>query len=183
MPEEVARVSETVARELGPVSLLVNNAGRYRAAAEESPEHHAAMMRDNVQTVFNATWAVQKSMLEAGFGRIVNVSSTAAFVRAPGTPPSYAAAKSAVVALTQSWARTWGGRNIRVNCVAPGYIDTEANAAVPPEARDRLIAQTPVGRIGKPEEVADTIVFLLSDAASFINGQTIAVCGGRVMLP
>lgn len=182
---EAVQICDAVRAELGEIDLLVNNAGRYRpsSADDESPDHLEGMLRDNVHTLFNATWAVRKSMLERGFGRIVNVASTAAFFRAPGTPPAYGAAKAAVVALTKAWAAAWGARNVRVNCVAPGFIDTEANDAVSAQVRERLVGMTPLGRVGEPEEVAQGIAFLLSEEAAFINGQTISVCGGRVMLP
>jgi 3-oxoacyl-[acyl-carrier protein] reductase len=184
-PAQAADLCEAVRAELGPIDLLVNNAGRYRpsSADDETPEHFAALLRDNLHTVFNVTWAASKSMLENRFGRIVNVASTAAFFRAPGTPPSYGAAKAAVVAFTKAWAAAWGGRNVRVNCVSPGFIDTEANDAVGAAVRERLVGQTPLGRVGEPDEVADAIAFLLSEESAFINGQTLSVCGGRVMLP
>jgi 3-oxoacyl-[acyl-carrier protein] reductase len=185
VPTQARQMCEAATRELGQIELLVNNAGRYGAstAEEESPEHLEGMLRDNVHSAFNATWAVRKPMLERRFGRIVNVASTAAFFRAAGAPPAYGAAKAAVVALTKAWAAAWGPKNVRVNCVSPGFIDTEANDGLSAEVRERLVSQTPLGRAGEPEEIAQAIAFLLSEDSAFINGQTISVCGGRVMLP
>jgi 3-oxoacyl-[acyl-carrier protein] reductase len=185
IPAQATEMCEAVRRGLGTVELLVNNAGRYRpsVAEEETPEHLEGMLRDNLHTLFNATWAARASMLDKGFGRIVNVASAAAFFRSPGTPPAYGAAKAAVVAFTKAWAAAWGAKNVRVNCVSPGFIDTEANDAVGAGVRERLVGQTPLGRVGEPEEVADAIAFLLSEEAAFVNGQTLSVCGGRMMLP
>ena len=126
--------------------------------------------------------AEKDRMLELGFGRIVNISSSGAFRVSPNAA-SYGAAKAGVVALTKGWAQAWGRKNIRVNCIAPGVIETEANAGVDPAFIEKLRQDTPLGRIGEPREVADATAFMLSEASSFIDGQTLVVCGGRVMLP
>lgn len=181
---EVAAMCKRVEDELGPVGLLVNNAGRYpkHSGATETPEQFDSVLRANLHTTFVATMALKDSMLERGFGRIANVSSSGAFRVSPNSA-SYGAAKAGVIALTKGWALAWGRKNVRVNCVAPGVIDTEANAGVDPAFIERLRQDTPLGRIGEPAEVADVVAFLLSDASSFVNGQTLLVCGGRVMVP
>ncbi len=183
-PQQATTMVRAVAGQLGPVELLVNNAGRYavKAAAGESPEEWDGLLRSNLQTTFVATWAVKQGMLERRFGRIVNIASSAAMAM-PAVTVGYGAAKAAVVALTKGWAKAWGPSNIRVNCVAPGVIDTEANANIDAAMIERLRRDTPLGRIGEPGEVADAVAFLLSEASSYVNGQTLVVCGGRVMVP
>jgi 3-oxoacyl-[acyl-carrier protein] reductase len=182
--EQASRVVRDVSAQLGPIDLLVNNAGRYavKAAAGETPEEWDGLLRSNLQTTFVATWAVRQGMMDRRFGRIVNIASSAAMAM-PAVTVGYGAAKAAVVALTKGWAKAWGPLNIRVNCVAPGVIDTEANAGIDAAMIERLRRDTPLGRIGQPEEVADAVAYLLSDASSYVDGQTLVVCGGRVMVP
>ena len=184
-PREARRMCDEVGKELGSIDLLVNNAGRFmeRLASEESPTDFLSALADNLHTTFTATWAAKDGMLERRFGRIVNIASTGAFFRTTGSGVGYGVAKAGVIALTKGWASAWGPKNLRVNCVAPGFIDTEANEKVDPAIHARVISQTPLARAGEADEVARAVAFLLSDESSFINGQTVAVCGGRVMLP
>lgn len=182
-PQQASALVREVTGQLGPIDLLVNNAGRYgmKAAAGESPEEWAELLRANLQTTFVATWAVRQGMLDRRFGRIVNIASSAAIAMPPVTV-AYGAAKAAVVALTKGWAKAWGPA-IRVNCVAPGPIHTEASADTDPAMLERMSRETPLGRIGEPNEVADAVAYLLSEASSFVSGHTLMVTGGRVMLP
>lgn len=143
----------------------------------ETAAQFDSVLRANLHTTFMVAMAEKDRMLELGFGRIVNISSSGAFRVSPN------AAKAGVIALTKGWAQAWGRKNIRVNCIAPGVIDTEANAGVDPAFIEKLRQDTPLGRIGEPREVADATAFMLSEASSFIDGQTLVVCGGRVMLP
>lgn len=136
----------------------------------------------NLTGTFLVTWGVKDGMVARRFGRIVNVSSISALDPRPMSI-AYAASKAGVVAFTKSIAAALAGDNIRVNAVAPGLIDTEIIEGVDPAALDRIISATPMKRIGTPEEVADVVLFLLTDESSFITGQTLIACGGRVMRP
>jgi 3-oxoacyl-[acyl-carrier protein] reductase len=137
------------------------------------------MFEVNVDGPFLTTWAVKDEMISRRFGRIVNISSLAGLVKKKDLI-HYATAKSAVISFTRHCSEAFAPYNIRVNCVAPGLIDTEMVQGVDPDLIARLISVTPMGRIGQPEEIANVVRFLLSEESSFITGQTIAACGGRV---
>jgi 3-oxoacyl-[acyl-carrier protein] reductase len=125
------------------------------------------------------TWAVKDEMIARRFGRIVNISSLAGLVKKKDMV-HYATAKAAVISFTRHCSEAFAGHNIRVNCVAPGLTETEMARSAAPELIARLIAITPMGRIGQPEEIASVVRFLLSEESSFVTGQTIVACGGRV---
>lgn len=183
-PEQVAIMVQEAAAALGPVDLLVNNAGVFHFVphGETTIEVWRQTLDVNLTGAYLVTWAVKQSMIERGFGRIVNIASIAG-LRARPMSIAYAASKAGMIGLTKSVAEALAPHNVRVNAIAPGLIDTEILTGVAQERLDAIVQSTPLGRIGRAEEVADAVLFLLSDQSSFITGQTLVVCGGRVMLP
>ncbi|MBT3360904.1 MAG: SDR family oxidoreductase [Rhodospirillales bacterium] len=180
---QVNRMIEAIEADLGPVDLLVTNAG-YGALEEHgklSFETWRWMMSVNADGTFLPVAALASGMAERGYGRIVCVASIAA-LRARPALISYSAAKAAVISFARSCSEVFAP-NVRINCVAPGLIDTDLGSEVGPDASAKMIAATPLKRIGQPEEIADAVVFLLSDRSSYISGQTLAVSGGRVTVP
>jgi 3-oxoacyl-[acyl-carrier protein] reductase len=180
-PADVDRMVAQVRASLGPIDFLVNNAG----IAGNLPHDQLTFDRwkrifeVNVDGPFLTTWAVKDEMIARRFGRIVNISSLAGLVKKKDLI-HYATAKAAVISFTRHCSEAFAAHNIRVNCVAPGLIDTELARSAAPDLIAGLIAVTPMGRIGQPEEIAAVVRFLLSEESSFITGQTIAACGGRV---
>jgi 3-oxoacyl-[acyl-carrier protein] reductase len=159
----------------------VNNAGIFGNLPHDrlTFEGWKRMFEVNVDGPFLTTWAVKDEMIARRFGRIVNISSLAGLVKKKDLI-HYATAKAAVIAFTRHCSDALAGHNIRVNCVAPGLTETEMVRSAAPELLAQLIAATHLGRIGQPEEIASVVRFLLSEESSFITGQTIAACGGRV---
>jgi 3-oxoacyl-[acyl-carrier protein] reductase len=139
-------------------------------------------MNVNVDGTYNMVYAVKDEMIARKFGRIVTISSIAA-LRERENQVHYSASKAAVIAFTRCVAQAWAKHNIRVNCMCPGLVETEMAHVLSDEAHKNIIAQTPMGRIGQPEEIASVIRFLLSSESSFMTGQTVVASGGRVMLP
>ncbi len=182
--QAVDALVERVGAELGPVDLLVNNAGIFEFVPHEEAtlEIWNRTLQTNVTSAYLLTWAVKQGMIERGFGRIVNMASISA-LRARQYSIAYSVSKAGLVALTRSTAEAFGPHNIRVNAVAPGLIATEILDDVDQGTLDRLIDATPMGRIGQVEEVAELVLFLLSERSSFTTGQTLVTSGGRVMLP
>jgi 3-oxoacyl-[acyl-carrier protein] reductase len=183
-PEDVARLVDQTRRELGPIELVVHcgaisNLGDHRQVTYE-------VWRETIDVNLNGTFlvvhAVKDQMIDRGFGRIVTISSIAA-LRPRKMQVHYAAAKAGVIALTRCYAEAFAPHNVRINCVAPGLTETEMAHVLAPEKIQQIESETPLGRIGQPEEIAAAIRFLLSEESSFMTGQTISVCGGRVMLP
>jgi 3-oxoacyl-[acyl-carrier protein] reductase len=176
----VARVNDR----FGPIDMLVNNAGIFEYVPHDATtlDHWKRTLDVNLTGTYLVTWAVKGPMIDRKFGRIVNVSSIAA-LRARPLAIAYAASKAGVVAFTKSAAEALAPYNIRINAVAPGLIDTEILKDVSEKALAKLIDETPMKRIGKAEEIADVVHFLLSEASRFMTGQTVVASGGRVMLP
>ena len=177
---DVFRMVDRVRSELGPIELLVNNAG-----IAESVDHSKIsfsswkrMFEVNVNGPFLTTWAVKDEMIERRFGRIVNISSLSGLVRKKDQI-HYGTAKAAVNSFTKHCAQAFAPFNVRVNCVAPGLTRTELSMSANPDI-PRLIALTDMGRMAEPSEIAEVVAFLLSERSSFISGQTLSVCGGRV---
>ena len=177
--DAVQRMKKEVLRRFGRVDLLVNNAGitRDKSFARMDEEAWAAVLSVNLNGVFHCTKAFLDGMLERKYGRIVHISSIVGQTGNFGQA-NYAAAKAAIIGATRALALELAKRGITVNAVAPGFIDTEMVAAVAEEVREKIVKQIPMGRLGTAAEVAKAVVFLLSDDASYITGQTINVNGG-----
>ena len=167
---------------LGPTEVLVNNAGITRDATMHrmSFEQWNAVIQTNLASCFNMSRAVIEGMRARGFGRIVNIGSINGQAGQYGQV-NYAAAKSGIHGFTKALAQECAARGITVNAVAPGYVDTEMVRAVPPEVLEKIIARIPVGRLGKAEDIARTVLFLVADEAGFITGSTLSVNGGQHM--
>jgi NAD(P)-dependent dehydrogenase (short-subunit alcohol dehydrogenase family) len=172
------------ARQLGPIDYLVHS------GAISNIQDHSTLSYElwretidvNLTGTYLAVFAVKDEMIRRGFGRIVTISSVAA-LRPRKMQIHYASAKAGVIAFTRCCAEAFAPHNVRINCVAPGLIDTEMAQVLPAPAIQSVIDQTPLGRLGKPEEIAAVIRFLLSEESSFMTGHTIAASGGRIMLP
>ncbi len=167
---------------LGPVEVLVNNAGITRDATMHrmSFEQWNAVIQTNLSSCFNMSRQVIDGMRSRGFGRIVNIGSINGQAGQYGQV-NYAAAKSGIHGFTKALAQEGAARGITVNAVAPGYVDTEMVRAVPPEVLEKIIARIPVGRLGKAEDIARTVLFLVAEEADFITGSTLSVNGGQHM--
>ncbi|AXK39701.1 3-oxoacyl-ACP reductase FabG [Crenobacter cavernae] len=171
-----------IEKEFGAIAVLVNNAGitRDTLLMRMKDEDWDAIMDTNLKSVFKASKAVLRGMMKARSGRIVNIASVVGVSGNPGQC-NYAAAKAAIIGFSKSMAREVGSRNITVNCVAPGFIDTDMTRALPEAQREALIGQIALGRLGDAKDIADAVVFLASDRAAYITGQTLHVNGGMLM--
>ena len=168
--------------ELGPVEVLVNNAGITRDTTMHrmSFEQWNAVIQTNLSSCFNMSRAVIDGMRERSFGRIVNIGSINGQAGQYGQV-NYAAAKSGIHGFTKALAQEGAARGITVNAVAPGYVDTDMVRAVPADVLEKIVARIPVGRLGKAEDIARTVLFLVADDADFITGSTLSVNGGQHM--
>lgn len=186
-PDAVQRVVDAAVETFGGVDILVNNSGAtWGAPAEEMPlEKFDQVMAVNVRGVFLMSQAVGRVMIGQGRGgRIVNIASIAAFRGGrPGTMQTagYTASKGAVVSLTRDLAGSWANHGITVNAIAPGWFPTRMSRGVLEAAGDQILASIPLGRYGRPEDIQGAILFLASDAAAFVTGQTLVVDGGQMV--
>jgi acetoacetyl-CoA reductase len=173
---------EEVGRTLGAPDILVNNAGITRDATlhHMTPEQWWAVINTNLGSMFNMCRTVIEGMRERRFGRIVNISSING-QRGQFGQTNYSAAKAGILGFTKALALEEANRGITVNAVAPGYCDTEMVAAVPQDVLKTIIAGIPVGRLGKPGDIARTVAFLASDQADFVTGATFSINGGQLM--
>jgi 3-oxoacyl-[acyl-carrier protein] reductase len=176
---EGARV---LVEEAGELDILVNNAGLTRDGllARMSDEDWRTVIETNLSSVFYTCRAVSRGMMRRREGAIVNVSSIVG-VHGNWGQTNYAASKAGIIGFTKSLARELGSRNVRANVVAPGYVKTRLTQALPEEATQAMLSNTPLGRLGDPEDVAGTVRFLCSDEASFITGEVLLVDGGLGM--
>jgi 3-oxoacyl-[acyl-carrier protein] reductase len=173
---------EAVARDYGPLSVLVNNAGitRDTLAMRMKDDDWAAVIDTNLSGVFRLSRAVLRGMMKARHGRIINITSVVGISGNAGQA-NYAAAKAGVVGLTKALAREVGSRGITVNCVAPGFIDTDMTRALSEQQTQALLEQIPLGRLGQADDIGAAVVFLASGAAAYVTGATLHVNGGMVM--
>lgn len=177
--EGVRQISEDLG---GSVEVLVNNAGITRDGTLQrmGPDAWKAVLDTNLGSCYNMCHAVIDSMREAGYGRIVNVGSINGQAGQYGQV-NYAAAKSGIHGFTKALAQEGASKGITVNAIAPGYVDTDMVRAVPPAVLEKIIAKIPVGRLGRAEDIARSVAFLVADDASFITGATLSVNGGQHM--
>jgi 3-oxoacyl-[acyl-carrier protein] reductase len=177
-PEEAKRLVD----EAGDVEILVNNAGVTRDGllARMSDEDWRVVLDTNLGGTFNTCRAVSRGMMKRRGGAIVNVSSIVGVHGNPGQT-NYAASKAGIIGFTKALARELGSRGVRANVVAPGYISTRLTTELPEELQQSMLASTPLGRFGDPEDVAGAVRFLSSDASSFITGEVLLVDGGLGM--
>ena len=179
-----AAVGEAVAKilaDFGRIDVLVNNAGITRDSLlmRMTEEDWDAVLDINLKGAFLVTKAVVKPMMKQRSGAIVNIASVVGIMGNPGQA-NYTASKAGLIALTKTTAKELGSRNIRVNAVAPGFIRTAMTDKLSEPVKEAMLKMVPLGRLGEPEDVAKAVAFLASDAAAYVNGQTLAVCGGMV---
>jgi 3-oxoacyl-[acyl-carrier protein] reductase len=173
---------DTVSKELGAITILVNNAGitRDNLAMRMKDDDFDAVIDTNLKAVFRLSRATMRGMMKARTGRIINITSVVGHMGNPGQA-NYCASKAGVSGLTRSLARELGSRNITVNCVAPGFIDTDMTRSLDEKQRESMLAAVPLSRLGTPEDVAAAVTFLASPGASYVTGSTIHVNGGMYM--
>jgi 3-oxoacyl-[acyl-carrier protein] reductase len=179
---DVENLFKDILSSLGRVDVLINNAGIARDALlmRMSEEDWDTVIRVNLKSVFNCTQAVIRMMVKQRSGRIVNISSLVGQIGNPGQA-NYSASKAGIMGFTKTLAREVAGRGITVNAVAPGFIRTEMTKHLPDKVKDYFLQQIPLGRPGEPEDVAEAVYWLCSDAASYVTGQVIHVNGGLFM--
>ena len=173
---------DAIVKEHGSLQVLVNNAGitRDMLAMRLKDEDWDAVLDTNLKAVFRMSRAVIRTMMKQRYGRIISITSV---VGASGNPgqANYAAAKAGVAGMTRALARELGSRNITVNCVAPGFIETDMTAALPEEQQKALLGQIPLGHLGKPADIAHAVAYLASPQAAYVTGQELHVNGGMFM--
>ncbi|UMY56684.1 MULTISPECIES: 3-oxoacyl-[acyl-carrier-protein] reductase [Paenibacillus] len=180
--DEADQLIKDVIGAWGKIDILVNNAGitRDNLIMRMKEEEFDQVIETNLKGVFNCLKAATRPMMKQRSGRIINISSVVGVLGNAGQA-NYVAAKAGVIGLTKSSARELASRGITVNCVAPGFIDTEMTQVLADDLRDNMLSGIPLARLGRPEEIADVVLFLASDASSYMTGQTLHVDGGMYM--
>ena len=173
---------ESVVSQYGQIDVLVNNAGITRDGLimRMKEADWDAVLNVNLKSAFNCIKAVSKTMVKQRSGRIINLASVVGVIGNPGQA-NYVASKAGIIGLTKAVAKELASRNITVNAVAPGFIETDMTASLPDKAREAMVAQIPLGRAGTARDIAAAVVFLASDQAAYITGQVIHVSGGMYM--
>ena len=179
---QVAAAITAVEQALGPIDILVNNAGltRDNILLRLSEADWDAVLDANLKGAFLTMRAVTKGMMKRRSGRIINITSIVGIIGNKGQA-NYAASKAGLIGLTKSAAKEYASRGILINCVAPGFIDTDMTAALPEDARKVLLEQIALGRLGSPDDIANTVLYLASDLAGYVTGQVLVVDGGMVI--
>ncbi|MCY7354031.1 MAG: 3-oxoacyl-ACP reductase FabG [Lysobacter sp.] len=178
----VEALIEAIGNEFGPISILVNNAGitRDNLLLRMKDEDWQAILDTNLTSVYRTSKAVMRGMMKARKGRIINIASVIGVTGNAGQS-NYAAAKAGIIAFSKSLAREIGSRGVTVNVVAPGFIATDMTKDLPEDAKQALIGQIALGRLGEPADIARAVAFLAGPAASYITGETLHVNGGMYM--
>lgn len=181
-PEQIDLLIGSIDKTHGAVGILVNNAGitRDNISMRLKDDEWDAVLDTNLKAVFRLSKAVMRGMMKARGGRIINVTSVVGHSGNPGQA-NYCAAKAGVAGMSRSLARELGSRNITVNCVAPGFIDTDMTKALDEKQKESLLGNIPLGRLGRPEDIAAAVAFLASPGAAYVTGTTIHVNGGMYM--
>jgi 3-oxoacyl-[acyl-carrier protein] reductase len=181
-PASIVALIEGVDKALGQIDILVNNAGltRDNILFRIKDEDWDTVLDANLRGAFVAIRAASRGMIKRRWGRIINIASVVGITGNKGQA-NYAASKAGLIGLTKSVAKELGSRNVLVNAVAPGFIETDMTAAMTPEARASLSGQIPLERLGSPQDIAGVVTFLASEHAAYITGQTLVVDGGMVM--
>ena len=179
----VEALVEAIAKEFGAVTILVNNAGitRDNLLMRMKDEDWNAILDTNLSSIFRTSKAVMRGMMKARKGRIVNIASVIG-VRGNAGQANYAAAKAGIIGFSKSMAREIGSRNITVNVVAPGFIETDMTRDLPDDAKAKMAEEIALGRLGSPQDIAEAVAFLASPAAAYITGETLHVNGGMHMV-
>ncbi len=181
-PVGVEALVDAIVKAQGGLHILVNNAGitRDNLAMRMKDDEWDAVLDTNLKAVFRMSRAVMRTMMKQRYGRIISITSV---VGASGNPgqANYAAAKAGVAGMTRALARELGSRNITVNCVAPGFIETDMTAELPEAQQKALLAQIPLGHLGKPADIAHAVAYLASPQAAYVTGQELHVNGGMYM--
>ncbi len=180
--EQINTTMQIIREKFGDIQILVNNAGitQDNLLVRMKDEEWDEIIETNLKSVFRLSRTVLRAMMKARYGRIINISSVVGAIGNMGQT-NYAAAKAGMFGFSKSLAREVGSRNITVNCVAPGFIDTDMTRLLTTEQQQSLIQHVPLGRLGHPEEIASAVAFLASSAASYITGATLHVNGGMYM--
>jgi 3-oxoacyl-[acyl-carrier protein] reductase len=175
-------VVKDIERRFGAITILVNNAGvtRDNLLLRMKDEEWDAIIATNLTPVYRLSKAVVRGMVKARHGRIVNIGSVVGSSGNPGQA-NYAAAKAALIGFTKSLAQELGSRNVTVNCVAPGFIDTDMTKALPDAAREALLDRIPLGRLGAPDDIAHAVAYLAGPGGAYVTGTTLHVNGGMYM--
>jgi 3-oxoacyl-[acyl-carrier protein] reductase len=178
----VETVIEDIGKSIGPISVLVNNAGitRDQILMRMKDEDWNIILDTNLSSVYRTSKAVMRGMMKARKGRIINIASVIGLTGNAGQA-NYAAAKAGIIAFSKSLAKEIGSRGITVNVVAPGFIQTDMTDTLPEEAKQALMGQIALGRLGNPSDIAEAVAFLAGPAAAYITGETLNVNGGMYM--